>query len=91
MTGTAIVPAESFVAAIPHDAGLPVAETRAFKYSEDLNCVFIQRGPNVLILPAFKRSDGSVFIDKEMGFRAISKALGPEKMELIRKTLAGVT
>lgn len=91
VTGTALVSAADFAAAIPAPEGtnLPATEFRAFKYSEVLNCVFIQRGPNVLILPAFKRADGSVFIDKELGFRSLRKVLGPERMELVRRALAG--
>lgn len=83
--GTDLIPAGEFFGALKERD----EDFRAFKYNEELNCVFIQRGQSVLVLQAFKRPDGSVFIDKELGFRTLQKVLGPERMELIRRALSG--
>lgn len=78
----AAVPAEKFANAVADKAG---AEYRAFKYNADLNCVLMQQGLTVLVLPAFAQPDGTIFIDKELGFSALRQALGTEKMKLIKE------
>lgn len=81
----AVVSADKFMGAVADRAG---DEYRAFKYNPDLNCVLIQKGLTVLVLPAFAEPDGTVFIDKELGFTALRQALGCEKMKLIKEALA---
>lgn len=85
---TALVPLERFNEVVTKTATDLTKEFRAFKYSPELNCVFIQKGMNVLVLPAFEQADGSIFIDKQLGFDALRKVLGDDRLKLIQETLA---